>query len=157
MNILRTTAAAFAAVAVGADSICVLPFDSIEENRQAARRLARHTQVILAEEAHVGRVADPAAGSDTIEALTATLAEAAWKRFQSIEGEGGIFAALAEGALLREVAEAREARLARGDIRLIGVNAFRGEATTATVKRAPVKRTGPLTYKRLSEPFEAAQ
>ena len=159
MNILRATAATFAAVAGGADSICLLPFDSIEENGEAARRLARHAQVILAEEAHVGRVADPGAGADAIEALTATLAEAAWKRFQSIESEGGIFAAVAEGALLRDVAEAREARLARvarGDVRLIGVNAFRGEAMTATVKRAPVKRTGPLTYKRLSEPFEAA-
>jgi methylmalonyl-CoA mutase len=159
MNILRATAATFAAIAGGADSICVLPFDSVEENGEAARRLARDAQVILAEEAHVGRVADPGAGSDAIETLTATLAEAAWKRFQSIESEGGIFAAVAEGALLRDVAEAREARLARvarGDIRLVGVNAFRGEAMTATVKRAPVKRTGPLTYKRLSEPFEAA-
>lgn len=159
MNILRATAATFAAVAGGADSICVLPFDSIQANAGPAHRLARHTQLILAEEAHVDRVADPGAGSDAIEALTAALAEAAWKRFQSIEGEGGIFAAVAEGALLRDVAEAREARLARvarGDIRLVGVNAFRGEATMATVKRAPVKRTGPLTYKRLSVPFEAA-
>jgi hypothetical protein len=55
------------------------------------------------------------------------------------------------------VAEAREARLARvarADIRLVGVNAYRGEAAVLTVKRAPVKRTGPLQFKRLSNPFE---
>jgi methylmalonyl-CoA mutase len=87
------------------------------------------------------------------------MAETAWKRFQSIEAEGGIVAAIAEGSLLREIAETREARLARvarGDIKIIGVNAFRGGATTATVRRAPVKRTGPLTFKRLSAPFEAS-
>lgn len=159
INILRATSATFAAIAGGVDSIAALPFDSGDANEAAGRRLARHTQIILAEEAHLSRVADPGAGSDAIEALTAAFAEAAWKRFQSIEAEGGIIAAIAEGSLLRDVAEAREARLARvarGDIRLIGVNAFRGEATTATVKRAPVKRTGPLTFKRLSEPFEAA-
>jgi methylmalonyl-CoA mutase len=158
-NILRGASATFAAIAGGADSICVLPFDAIQGDEAAGRRLARHTQIILAEEAHLGRVADPGAGSGAIEATTATFAEAAWKRFQSIEAEGGIMSAIAEGSLLRDVAEAREARLARvarGNIRLIGVNAFRGEATTATVKRAPVKRTGPLTFKRLSEPFEAA-
>ena len=158
MNILRATAAAFAAAVGGADSITVLPFDATEKGRSGARRLARQTQIILAEEAHVGRVADAAAGSDAIEALTAKFAEAAWERFQSIEAEGGIVAAIAEGSLLREIAEAREARLARvarGDIKLIGVNAYRGEATMATVKRAPVKRTGPLTFRRLSAPFEA--
>jgi hypothetical protein len=37
---------------------------------------------------------------------------------------------------------------------MVGVNAFRGEATAATVRLAPVKRTGPLTFKRLSAPFE---
>jgi methylmalonyl-CoA mutase len=159
MNILRGTAAAFAAAVGGADSITVLPFDVVETGASGARRLARHTQIILAEEAHVGRVADAAAGSDAIEALTAKFAEAAWERFQSIEAEGGIMAAIAEGSLLREVAETREARLARvarSDIKLIGVNAYRGEATMATVKRAPVKRTGPLTFRRLSAPFEAA-
>ena len=158
MNILRATAAAFAAVVGGADSIAVIPFDAATAaNSAPARRLSRNLQIILAEEAHVGRVADPGAGSGVMESLTASFAEAAWKRFQSIEAEGGIIAAIAEGALLREVAEARESRLARvarADIKLVGVNAFRGEATTATVKRAPVKRTGPLTFKRLSSPFE---
>jgi methylmalonyl-CoA mutase len=160
MNILRATSAAFAAACGGADSIAVLPFDAAAaEDGGAAHRLARNTQIILAEEAHLFRVADPGAGAGTIEALTATFAEAGWKRFQAIESEGGILAAIAEGSLLRDIAEAREARLARvarSEVKMIGVNAFRGEATTATVKRVPVKRTGPLTFKRLSEQFESA-
>lgn len=160
MNVLRATSAAFAAAAGGTDSITVLPFDAVADgDGDGARRLARNTQIILAEEAHLDRVADPGAGSGAIEALTAAFAEGAWKRFQAIEAEGGIAAAIAEGSLLREIAEAREARLARvarSDIKLIGVNAYRGEATGATVRRAMVKRTGPLTFKRLSEAFETA-
>jgi methylmalonyl-CoA mutase len=159
INLLRATSAAFAAAVGGANSLTVLPFDSVTRSDSGlARRLARNTQLILADEANLARVADPGAGSGAIEALTAGFAEAAWKRFQAIEADGGILAAIAEGSLLREVAEAREARLARvsrADIPLIGVNAFRGDATTATVKRAPVKRTGPLSFRRLSEPFEA--
>ncbi len=55
-----------------------------------ADRLARNTQSILAEEAQLFRVADPGAGSGAIEALTADLAAAAWKKFQAIEAAGGI-------------------------------------------------------------------
>lgn len=158
MNVLRATSAAFAAAVAGADSIAVIPFDAVIGGRGAlARRLARNLQHVLTDEAHLDRVADPGAGSGTIESLTSSFAEGAWKRFQAIEAEGGIAAAIAEGSLLREIAEAREARLARvagSDIKLIGVNAFRGEAAAATVKRAPVKRTGPLTFKRLSAEFE---
>lgn len=160
VNILRATSAAFAAAVGGADTIAVLPWDAVTtEPGAAARRLARNTQIILAEESHIGQVADPAAGSGAIGAMTSALAEAAWRRFQSIEAEGGIVAAIAEKSLLREIAEAREARLARtarGDIKFVGVNAFRGEVATATVRRALVKRTGPLTFKRIPALFEGA-
>ncbi len=59
MNILRTTSATFAAAVGGADSISVLPFDAVDGDDAHARRLARNTQTILAEESHLFRVADP--------------------------------------------------------------------------------------------------
>ena len=160
MNILRATSATFAAAAGGADSIAVLPFDAVGGGDGHGRRLARNTQTILAEEAHLFRVADPGAGSGAIEALTATLAETAWKRFQAIEAEGGIVAAIGGGSLLREIAEARETRLARiaaGDVVMIGVNAYAGNGdvpAAARTRRVPVRQAEPLTFKRLSEPFE---
>lgn len=99
MNILRATSAAFAAAVGGADSITVLPFDLVAGgNDSHARRLARNTQTILAEEAHLFRVADPGAGSGAIETLTAMFAETAWKRFQAIEKDGGILAAINGGS-----------------------------------------------------------
>jgi methylmalonyl-CoA mutase len=160
MNILRGTSAAFAAAVGGANSITVLPFDALARKiNNQRRRLARNTQVILAEEAHLFRVADPAAGSGAIEALTDSLAEAAWKRFQRIEAAGGIVAAIAEGSLLRDVAEAREARIARaasGETKIVGANAYAaGETASANVRRMPAGPGARLVFKRVAEIFEA--
>lgn len=160
MNILRGMSAAFGAAIGGADSITVLPFDAVVGGGDShARRLARNTQTILTEEAHLYRVADPGAGSGAIETLTATFAEEAWKRFQAIENEGGILTTIAAGLLLREIAEAREARLvsvASCDIKMVGVNAYTAEDTAPTPPPAAQHAT-MLTFTRLSETFEAAK
>jgi methylmalonyl-CoA mutase len=159
MNGLRATSGAFAAAVGGANSITVLPFDGLAHKINGqGRRLARNTQVILAEEAHLFRVVDPAAGSGTIEAMTDVLAEAAWKRFQEIEKQGGIVAAIAEGTLLHDIAEAREARIARaasGVTTIVGVNAYVAEETSpAEVRRTPVGPHPRLEFKRVAEIFE---
>jgi methylmalonyl-CoA mutase len=161
MNILRATSAAFAAAVGGADSIAVLPFDALAlRSGSHGRRLARNTQTILADEANVFRVSDPAAGSGAIEALTAGFAEGAWKRFQAIEAAGGIVAAIAGDTLLREIAEVCEARIARmaaHDLTMIGVNAYDRDGAMQTptrTRRAPIRRAETLVFKRLAEPFE---
>lgn len=164
MNVLRATGAVFAAAVGGADSIAVLPFDAAGGAASpAARRLARNTQTILAEEAHLHRFADPSAGSGAAEALTDALAEAAWERFQRIEAEGGMFAALRAGSLQREVAATRDARLARvrsGEMRMIGVNNVAGVETPpppAPHSTARVRETiERLVFTRLSEDAERA-
>ena len=70
-NIVRGTIAALAAAVGGADAVTVLPFSAALGVPDAfARRIARNTQTILIEEANIHRVADPAAGSGAIEALT---------------------------------------------------------------------------------------
>jgi methylmalonyl-CoA mutase len=115
--------------------------------------------VILSEEAHLFRVADPSAGSGAIEALTDSLAETAWKRFQRIEAAGGVVAAITEGSLLRDVAEAREARIARaasGETKIVGVNAYaEGKTAPANVRRTPAGPSARLVFKRVAEIFEA--
>jgi methylmalonyl-CoA mutase len=51
VNVLRSTIAAFAACAGGADSITVLPYDTIAGlPEKFSRRLARNTQIVLADE-----------------------------------------------------------------------------------------------------------
>lgn len=116
VNLLRGTLATFAAGLGGADSINVLPFTSALGLTDAnARRLARNTQLILLEEANLWRVADPAAGAGSFEALSDDLAETAWTLFQDIERAAtpehpGIVAALTAGTLQARIASVRARR-----------------------------------------------
>ena len=113
-NILRSTLAAFAAAAGGADTISVLPHTlphGLPES--AARRLARNAQLILANETNLSLLGDPQTGSEDLDILTASLCEAAWEEFRQIESEGGLLASLAAGRLQKRVVEARERRAQR--------------------------------------------
>ncbi|MCG8506612.1 MAG: methylmalonyl-CoA mutase subunit beta, partial [Sphingomonadales bacterium] len=110
VNMLRTTAAAFAAGVAGADAILVRPFDAASKAPDGfSRRIARNIQIILQEESGLGQVIDPAAGSYAIERLTADLADAAWAAFQAIESAGGMAPALESGFVQGEIAKARAA------------------------------------------------
>lgn len=180
VNMLRTTAACFAAGVGGATSVTVLPFDEpLGLPSELGRRLARNTQLLLQEEAHVGRVTDPAGGSWYVEALTDQLCDAAWAAFQGIEAAGGLAAALADGSLAAAVAEVRTARaanIARRKDPLTGVSEFpnlseeppdrpavdRDAARRAAVGRSsiaapagPATTVTPLGAHRLAADFEA--
>jgi methylmalonyl-CoA mutase N-terminal domain/subunit len=85
-NMIRLTAAGFGAAVGGADAVVLGNFtDALGLPTPFARRQSRNAQLVLMEEAHVGRVADPAAGSGYVEALTDQIAREAWARFQAIE------------------------------------------------------------------------
>ena len=113
VNILRGTIAAFAAALGGADAITVLPFTAAPGlPDRFARRIARNTQLLLSEESHLDKVADPAAGSGAVEDLTDQLCRAAWALFQEIEAAGGTAAALDTGLIRSKVATVRAERAA---------------------------------------------
>jgi methylmalonyl-CoA mutase len=169
VNLLRATMAAFSAGLGGADSITVLPHTlALGLPDKFARRIARNTQLILLEESHLARVADPAAGSGGIEALTDELCEAAWAIFQETEKAGGIFAALEGKLVQRHVVATREARAAniakRKDV-LTGATEFPNldEADVAVMDVPPSVPPSqgeaaigfdPLPPMRLAAPFE---
>jgi methylmalonyl-CoA mutase len=123
-NILRGTIAAFSAVAGGSDSISVLPYTAAHGLPDAfARRVARNTQLILRDEAHVGFVGDPSSGSGSIDELTAEICAAAWAEFQTIESEGGLLRSLLAGKYQSRVslsAQHRAATFASGKRTIIG-------------------------------------
>lgn len=124
-NMLRLTSAAFGAAVGGADAVVLGAFtDAIGLPTAFARRQSRNAQLVLMEEAHLGRVADPAAGSGYVEALTDEMARAAWAQFQTIETAGGVVAALASGHIASEVAAVCAARDAAGPPKIVGVTAF---------------------------------
>lgn len=90
-NRIKAATQAMSAIIGGADRLYVLPADADhqEPSSAASYRLARNVQHILELESFFDKVVDPAAGSYYIEKLTDALAEAAWKRFQEMEGKGG--------------------------------------------------------------------
>jgi len=134
-NQLRLTAAGFAAGVAGADAVVLEPFTRpLGLAPDLARRQARNTQLVLMEEAALGRVADPAGGAWTLEALTDDLARAGWAAFQAIEAEGGVVESLKAGRFQQEVAAARDARMAAVAEKrspLLGVTVFPNAHETA--------------------------
>ena len=170
VNMLRATIATFSAGLGGADSITVLPHTlALGLPDGFARRAARNTQLVLLEESNLAKVADPAAGSGGIEALTQQLCEAAWTLFQEIEKAGGAFAALEQNLIQRKVAAtraAREANIARRKEVLTGASEFPNlhEAHVAVLDAKPVALApygdaritfDALAPMRLAAPFEA--
>jgi methylmalonyl-CoA mutase len=163
-NILRETIAVFSAAAGGADAITVLPFTAAREiPDDFARRTARNTQLVLADEAFLAKVADPGAGSGAIETLTDQLSRTAWALFQEIEMAGGAAAAIETGLIQNKVAAVRAKRgiaVARRRDALIGATLFPNLAETepsiGQARRARTDLNGkPLAPIRLAEPFEA--
>lgn len=169
VNMLRATVAVFSAVVGGADQVAVLPHTAALGLPDAlARRIARNTQLVLLEEAGLATVADPAAGSGAIEALTDSLARAAWALFQDIERAGGIAASLASGHFQGLIAATRAARLtdiATRRTAVTGTSEFPTLAELPATVLAPlpgpssssarVAWTGlSLPSLRLAEPFE---
>jgi methylmalonyl-CoA mutase len=149
-NILRGTLACFAAGVGGADAVTVFPFDAvIGQPGRLARRVARNTHALLAEESHVARVIDPAGGSWYVEDLTEQLAARAWACFQDIERAGGLRAALASGLVASQLEASRQARrdaLARRREAVTGVSEFPlvGEALLDRPPRQLPVRAGGL-------------
>ncbi|MDO5699416.1 MAG: methylmalonyl-CoA mutase small subunit [Dermatophilus congolensis] len=161
VNMLRVTIATFAAAAGGADAITALPFDHAAGLPTAfSRRIARNTQVIAAEESHVGRVQDPAGGSWFVESLTDELARSAWAMVQEIEAAGGMAAALASGELAQRIDAVnadRATQLATRKIELTGVSMFplAGEKAYEAKARPEAPTYGGLKQIRDAEVFEA--
>ncbi len=191
VNLLRATTAAFAAGVGNANAVTVLPFDRLRPDLMSGerpfgrqngsalgRRLARNTQLVLVEESHLARSADPAGGSYYVEALTSSLANKAWQIMQQVEACGGMGTALGDGTIGRSVDASwstREAGLRTRDEVVTGVSDFplltehltarqTGDRLPASkiVSHVPLIRQGAyggrvakgLPVRRLSEPFE---
>ncbi len=128
-NIVRTTVEALAAVLGGTQSLHTNSFDeAIALPSEFAARVARNTQLILAEETGVTKVVDPLGGSYYVESLTDSLATEAWKLIEEVEALGGMTKAVESGMpklRIEEAAARRQAAIDRGDEVIVGVNKYR--------------------------------
>jgi methylmalonyl-CoA mutase len=147
-NMLRVTAAAFAAAVGGAAIITTAPMtEAMGMPTPFARRIARNTQILIQEEAHIAKVRDPGAGSWAIEKLTDDLARAAWAEFQNASKLNDSIDA---------VRAKRVADIRKRNQQIIGVSEhpLLGATEPAVDTPFPAWIRSHMTDKRLSAPFE---
>jgi methylmalonyl-CoA mutase len=128
-NVIRTTIEALAATLGGTQSLHTNALDeAIALPTDFSARIARNTQIVLAEESGITRVVDPLGGSYYVEALTSELVDQAWKIIGEVDALGGMTRAVASGMpkrLIEEAAAARQARVDRGEDVIVGVNKYK--------------------------------
>jgi methylmalonyl-CoA mutase len=137
VNLLRATTEAFSAIVGGVDSLHVSAFDeAIRPANDFSRRIARNTQIILEQEAHLAKVVDPAGGSWYVEWLTDAIAQKAWELFQQVEEQGGMIRALESGypqEQIEQMAKKKADDISHRKSRVVGTNMY------ANVQEQPVQ------------------
>ncbi|QGN53724.1 methylmalonyl-CoA mutase [Novosphingobium sp. Gsoil 351] len=128
-NVIRTTIEAMAATLGGTQSLHTNALDeAIALPTDFSARIARNTQIVLAEESGITKVVDPLGGSYYVEALTQELVDQAWAVIEEVDALGGMTQAVATGMpkqRIEEAAAARQARVDRGEDVIVGVNKYR--------------------------------
>jgi methylmalonyl-CoA mutase, N-terminal domain len=131
-NVMRTTLQALAAVLGGTNSLHTNSLDeALALPTAEAATLALRTQQILAHETGVARTVDPFGGSYFVERLTRDLEAEAEQYFRTIDGMGGMIAAIERGFPQREVAESAyrfQQDVERKRQIVVGVNEFASES-----------------------------
>jgi methylmalonyl-CoA mutase len=133
-NVVRTTIEAMAAVLGGTQSLHTNSLDeAIALPTPFSARIARNTQLIIAEETGIPHVIDPLGGSYYVEALTKALGDEAMKLIDEVEKLGGMTKAVESGMpkmKIEEAAARRQARIDRGEEVVVGVNKYQAETET---------------------------
>ncbi|PWR18609.1 methylmalonyl-CoA mutase [Zavarzinia aquatilis] len=128
-NVVRTAYEAMAAIFGGTQSLHTNSLDeAIALPTEFSARIARNTQLILAEETGVTHVVDPLGGSYYVEKLTADLVAEARKLIAEVEEMGGMTKAVESGLpklRIEESAARRQAAIDRGEEVIVGVNKYR--------------------------------
>ena len=127
-NVARTTLEAMSAVFGGTQSLHTNSMDeAIALPTEASARVARNTQLFLQNEAGLCKAVDPWHGSRMMEDLTRQMVEKADALIAEIDEAGGMSSAIEQGIpklRIEAAAAKKQARIDRGQDRLIGVNLF---------------------------------
>lgn len=138
VNVLRATTESMAAVIGGTNALTVRPFTfSYKPTSKFSGRIARNIQIILKEEAYLGKVSDPAAGSYYIENITEAIIEEAWNLVLKVEEAGGYLEALKKGIVqddIESTVEKRKKLIATRRESLVGTNQFANSEESVSEK-----------------------
>jgi methylmalonyl-CoA mutase len=128
-NVVRTAVEAMAATQGHTQSLHTNALDeALALPTDFSARIARNTQIVLAQESGTTRMVDPWGGSFYVERLTYELAKRAWGHIQEVEELGGMAKAIEAGLpklRIEEAAAKTQARIDAGQQAVIGVNKYR--------------------------------
>ena len=158
-NVVRTAVEALAAVLGGTQSLHTNAFDeAIALPTPVSARIARNTQLILAEETGITNVVDPLGGSYYVESLTDALAVKARELIAEVEDLGGMTKAVEAGMPKQRIEAAaarKQARIDRGEEVMVGVNRYQREqeddVDILEVDNASVRETQVARLKKVRE------
>jgi methylmalonyl-CoA mutase len=164
-NVVRTAYEAMAAALGGTQSLHTNSFDeALALPSEFSARIARNTQLILAEETGITQVVDPLGGSYYVEALTHSLAHEAQKVIDEVEELGGMTKAVESGMpklRIEEAAARRQARIDRGEEVVVGVNKYQPEGNDEveirSVDNTAVREQQIARLRRLRESRDEAR
>ncbi|WP_421791247.1 methylmalonyl-CoA mutase [Hyphobacterium sp.] len=127
-NVGRTTLEAIAAIDGHTQSLHTNSLDeALALPTDFSARIARNTQLVLAEESRLIDAIDPWGGSFYVESLTQQLADRALAHIAEVDALGGMAKAIAEGTpklRIEEAAARTQARIDSGQQTITGVNKF---------------------------------
>jgi methylmalonyl-CoA mutase len=142
-NVIRTTVEAMAAVLGGTQSLHTNALDeAVALPTEFSARIARNTQLILAEETGIPRIIDPWAGSYAMESLTNMLEQRAKTIIDEVEAMGGMAKAVTEGMPKRRIEESasrRQARIDSAEETIVGVNKYRPKGKPGETEQMEIR------------------
>ncbi|MGW4462712.1 methylmalonyl-CoA mutase [Micromonospora sp. NPDC004704] len=128
-NVIRTCVEAMAATQGHTQSLHTNALDeALALPTDFSARIARNTQLVIAQESGTTGVIDPWGGSAYVERLTHDLATRAWEHIREVEAAGGMAAAIDAGIpklRIEEAAARTQARIDSGRQPVVGVNTYR--------------------------------
>jgi len=168
-NIIRTTIEALAATLGGTQSLHTNSFDeALGLPTDFSARIARNTQLILSEETHITKVADPLGGSYYIESLTHSLVEEARKLMNEIESIGGMTKAIdaqIPKMKIEESAARRQAAIDQTQEVIVGVNKYKPDTEenidvldidNTSVRNSQIERLTAIRKERNNEMVQSS-
>ena len=130
-NVVRVAVQALASVLGGTQSLHTNSRDeALSLPTEDSVRIALRTQQIIASETGVADWVDPLAGSYAVEFLTDSIEAGAREYLATIDGLGGMVAAIEQGYPQREIQDAAyrtQRAIERGEQEVVGVNVHRNE------------------------------
>jgi len=160
-NVVRVTLQALAAVLGGTQSLHTNSRDeAMALPSEDSVRIALRTQQIIAHESAAADTVDPLGGSYFLESLTSSIEESVWAYLRKIDDLGGMYKAIENGAIQREIQESAydyQKKVESQEQVIVGLNEyadaaekirFRLHSATRKIEQAQVERLRRLRGER---------